>query len=218
MTIKPILFQGDMVRAIISGRKTQTRRVLGTRGKYNIFSESLGWSHDYVMDPGNKEWRDRCTPIAVGDVLYVRETMAAHWGKPCPGVGMTVTSASIKQSNGGFADATEDNPVQVYYRADMDDPPLSHLKWKPAIHAPRWSSRLTLEVTDVRWQRIREISDDDAIAEGISFGPHLAARDVFRDLWDRINGPRGYGWDVNPWVAAITFTTTQQNIDKVVTL
>src|SRR3546814_8799302 len=84
----------------------------------------------------------------------------------------------------------------------------------PARHMPRWASRLTLEVTDVRVQRVQEITADDAEAEGIGqaylgqraiYGQH-AATFYFHELWDSLNAKRGYGWDANPWIAALTFT------------
>jgi len=106
-------------------------------------------------------------------------------------------------------------------------------QWKPSIHMPRWASRLTLEVTEVRVQKVQEITDSDALAEGVyqiladdghplhraafdrsqTWGPdgpdreqkYAGARDAFAALWDSLNAKRGYGWDVNPWVWALTF-------------
>jgi len=91
--------------------------------------------------------------------------------------------------------------------------------WHPSIHMPRWASRLTLEVTGVRAERVQEISYDDARAEGINGGCGSCGRPepcgcpyplpdpprVFRGLWNSINAARGYGWDVNPWVWCVSF-------------
>ena len=85
---------------------------------------------------------------------------------------------------------------------------------------PRWASRLTLTVTDVRVQRVAEISREDCVAEGC---PGFVSHDMqdgempeeeFQDLWNTLNASRGFGWDTNPWVAAITFETEQRNIDR----
>jgi len=128
-------------------------------------------------------------------------------------------------------------PGEVYYYATaLDDGLLAdevaEIRWKPSIHMPRWASRVTLEVTDVRVQRLQEISQEDARAEGVATeewddwrenvtaigmpeGSYIETeRDLFRDLWDNINAKRGYGWDTNPWVIALTFVVHQMNIDE----
>lgn len=111
----------------------------------------------------------------------------------------------------------------VYYKATEEFPFL--YKWKPSIHMPRWASRITLEVTDVRVERVQDISEQDALAEGVdmetehgslciniedaSYSSNLvygsAIKTVFRKLWDSINLKRGYGWDINPWVWVVEF-------------
>jgi len=104
------------------------------------------------------------------------------------------------------------------YRADGENPDIPHdflwepFRWKHSIHMPRWASRLTLEVVDVRVERLQEIAEGDARAEGLSESdarwsdgfvePH---RDQFARFWDSLNAKRGYGWDVNPWVWVISF-------------
>lgn len=95
----------------------------------------------------------------------------------------------------------------------------------PAIFMPRWASRITLEVTEVRVQRLQEISEEDAIAEGISkeycdpIGKHSKAdwhiRNDYRDLWNSINSKRGYSWDSNPWVWCISFKVIKPQISEV---
>jgi hypothetical protein len=211
MADRPIIFSAPMVRALLDGRKTQTRRVLGNsgpgRGRSNIFSAQIGWSDSYVLDPGNANWRERDTPYAPGDRLWVREAWRfdAEWDD-CP----------PREFDG--ADA-------IHYEADGETRlhlwgnPFTPGRLRPPIHMPRWASRLTLLVTDVRVQRLQEISSADAIAEGCPPYANSATidcdtpnpRDDFKRLWNGIHGPDA--WDANPWVAAITFDVKHGNID-----
>ncbi|NDK37112.1 hypothetical protein, partial [Rhodovulum sulfidophilum] len=198
----PMIFNGDMVRAILDGRKTQTRRVM---------KPQLGdIAHAFQFMPG--QWRfighDGCRqhqvcriPYASGDRLWVRESFAVSgigWGK------------KPSQAIGG----------RVHYRADPDHGWHDYWgSWRPSIHMPRWASRLTLTVTDVRVQRVREISEADARSEGCPCQTDeelagMEARGWFRDLWDGICAERGLGWAGNPWVCALTFTVHHCNIDK----
>jgi hypothetical protein len=193
MPDKPILFSAAMIRALLDGRKTQTRRVLKPepyefRGEWWITDRVSG---DCQLDDWVNDRIGIGPRFAIGDRLWVREAHAF------------------------------DGPM-VRYCATDDVHELR--KKRPSIHMPRWASRLTLTVTDVRVQRVQEISEADAVAEGIipseepnemkweHYAPHGVA---FRTLWDSLNGPRGYGWDANPWVAAYTFTVARQNIDQV---
>ena len=196
MTDKPILFSAAMIRALLDGRKTQTRRVLCAADPSDDAEEGYrDFPLPYVAfgapvyenpEDGNV-YRFRRT-YAIGDRLWVREAHAF------------------------------DGPM-VRYCATDDVHELR--KKRPSIHMPRWASRLTLTVTDVRVQRVQEISEADALAEGICASdvqmyPELGtARHHFEDLWDSLNYARGYGWDANPWVAAYTFTVARQNIDQV---
>lgn len=227
MADRPIIFSAPMVRALLDGRKTQTRRVLGNsgpgRGRSNIFSAQIGWSDSYVLDPGNANWRERDTPYAPGDRLWVRE---------CWRTASAYDDLSPSQMGG-------EEPIR--YEADQTwqtwgwGRPHSTGRHRAARHMPRWASRLTLLVTDVRVQRLQEISDDDARAEGIEplksgrgyydptvshdqsrsivrFGQYYSlATHAFSALWDSIHGPDA--WDANPWVAAISFTVHRCNID-----
>jgi hypothetical protein len=200
MTDRPIIFSALMVRALLDGRKTQTRRVLGkTRGRVNIFNAEIAWADSYVMDPGNAEWRARYTPYAPGDRLYVREA---------------IDKASDRDG--------------VFYRADYEAQhgDATGLGWRPSIHMPRWASRLTLTVTEVRVQRLQEISAGDSIAEGVecetctAMGQSachgrgcFASIDAYRTLWNSLHGPDA--WDANPWVVALTFNVKRGNIDQI---
>lgn len=199
---RPILFSGPLVRAILEGRKTQTRRVA------KIKLDKHGFVEGELDDPA-----DHCPYGAPGDRLWVRET----WGvgtRPCP--------------RRGWVDGIE-------YRADVDyledeydvlplrvvDPPdgveLDSIRggWRPSIHMFRWASRIDLEVTGVRIERLQDITEEDAKAEGVTPFPYDPEGDCWTDgkhrtafnyLWGEINGwtwPKG--WDANPWVWVVEF-------------
>ena len=95
--------------------------------------------------------------------------------------------------------------TDVVYRADFDDETAKSIvegsgdRWRPSIYMPRWASRILLDVTDVRVERLQDISESDAMSEGV------ASLDEFKCLWDAINGKRGYSWDSNPWVWVVSF-------------
>lgn len=171
-----------MVRAILEGRKTQTRRIVkGTRW----LSEAI----DVLNIEGSPSWTDgtgwdscvRCPYGAPGDRLWVRETWA-DMGWPPTG-------------------------PQYAYRADPDSSDNDAQRWKPSIHMPRSASRITLEVLNVRVERLQDISEEDAKAEGVTLKGMSRydgeARDAFEALWCGINGAES--WDANPWVWVIGF-------------
>lgn len=200
MTDKPILFSGPMIRALLEGRKTQTRRVLKPQPveSFSTFSE--------YADAGIE--RRFLIPHAPGWRLWVRE---AHYltddGESEYAV-FAADEASVKEH---FTD------MQATMASHPSIDWSKHLRLRPSIHMPRWASRLTLIVTDVRVQRLQEISEADAIAEGMTF-PHgmewgCDPVDAFRTLWNSLNADRGFGWDANPWVSATTFTVHKCNID-----
>ena len=225
MTDRPIIFSAPMVRALLDGRKTQTRRVLGNsgpgRGRSNIFSAQIGWSDSYVLDPGNANWRDRDTPYAPGDRLWVREGgELLHDADDWNGVDRWHV-AGWRYADGTLKEFRDFGAPLSEWVGDC-----SPQKRSP-IFMPRWASRLTLLVTDVRVQRLQEISDRDALAEGVEGSPinEMHWKDYtdpkcwilgspkhgYRTLWNSIHGPDA--WDANPWVAAISFETRRCNID-----
>lgn len=211
---RPILFSGPMVRAILDGRKTQTRRVLGVQPleillprdsraasmqkATRVWNGSRVWFALTERDP-NRGCAFRCKYGEVGDRLWVRETWA--------------------QSADQLSDTTMD--TRLRYRADGEERARDNgaeLPWRPSIHMPRWASRLMLEVTGVSVERVQDITEADARAEGIERaadgywlnyaenGPTWQkARESFFTLWDSLNAARGHGWDVNPWVWVIQF-------------
>lgn len=204
----PILFSAAMVRAILreierpGTGKTQTRRVLDA-----WCEEPPAFVEDGVITAFDENYRPYRWPNtkAVGDRLWVREAWRAD----------------------DFA------PDTTIYRADAPGDVLTETKgiirWKPGIHMHRARSRLTLTVTDVRVQRLKEISEADAMAEGMIEHPdrlfsqhhdhsepsYGSAVTAFGVLWDSLNSDRGYGWDTNPWVSAYTFRPILGNIDQV---
>ena len=186
----PILFSVEMVRAIMEGRKTQTRRVI--KPQPNDIRESP-FVKSGIEDTHGYEIKRKYAP---GDKLWVRET----W--------MPFTENGVRSGMAIYR--ATDKPEQ-----DGDRP----LKWRPSIFMPRWASRITLEVVSVRVERVQDISEEDALSEGISFWkpkemdnrpfeenfwtnyPQFA----FQNLWDSINAKRGYSCDANPWVWVIEF-------------
>lgn len=204
MIDRPILFSGPMVRAILDGRKTQTRRVLKPQPviPFSTFSDHILDEPDTVIGPdgfsvikAGKERRIKI-PYAPGDRLWVREawrTVIAYEDLAPSEMG---GEEPIKyEANGAW---------ETHGWCDYGRPG----RYRQGMHMPRWASRLTLTVTDVRVQQVQEISDEDAIAEAV-----LEA-EAFRDLWDSLNAARGFGWDQNPWVVAISFSAESANIDQ----
>lgn len=220
MTDHPMLFSAPMVRALLDGTKTQTRRILKPQPK-DLLGVPSGCKTiaPYVTnDPDPNPdmayyWRGEggCwnssspikMPIATGDRIWVRETF-----KTTPDID------DMPPSQIGVRD-------RVWYMADGDSPKELG-KTRVSIHMPKWLSRITLNVTDVRVQRLRDICEMDVYTEGAMIsptGPRLGsevsardnARNQFRRLWNSINGPDA--WDANPWVVAYSFDVVKQNID-----
>lgn len=217
MTDRHINFRPYQVRAALDGRLSQTRRVLGNtgrgRGRWNIFNAEVAWSDSFVMDPGNSRWREKDNPYAPGDRLWVREAWAVS------GDFAAINSFDWAK----FHDPRRMFQENLRFRADADAYETAVQAWRYPIHMPRWASRLTLIVTDVQVQRLQEISEDDARAEGVlpdgfeGYRGHEGtigyptAIWAFRHIWNSIHGPDA--WDANPWVAAISFTVHRCNID-----
>ena len=182
-----------MVRALLDGTKTQTRRIVKAR--------DLEWMdvHQGLREPDNAERCPYGQPGAVvdsghrigGDRLYVREAWAA------PHAYDHLPPRLIPQD------------ARIHYAATED---RGGLLWRPSIHMPRWASRITLEITDVRVERLQSISTADALAEGVNVHPSHHGKpctslyspvQAYRDLWEQINGPGS--WDANPWVWVVSF-------------
>ena len=212
----PILFTGAMVRAILDGTKTQTRRVMKPQPK-----------HHNACNGGWLEYRGQHLSYPYGPHARHRDTrnsfIYARWSELCPlgqpGDTLWVREAWCEVDRDGwcYCDRPKDELITnlgyprrngVAYRANTDadaDRCRRELgyKWRPSIYMPRWASRIALPVANIRVQRVQDISEEDAMAEGIL--PFDRPRCEFRKLWDSINAKRGFGWEVNPWVWAITF-------------
>ena len=196
-TERPILFNGAMVRAILEGRKTQTRRVVknleGRPANSWTLHRAAGCADSWSSDSG---WMGRCPYGQPGDRLWVREAFREALG-------------------------FETEPLS-FCRYKASDPLADEHKWTPSIHMPRWASRILLEITAVRVERLQDISEADARAEGVTDGgclncgepepcacaqPAPDARDSFCRLWQSINGPGS--WADNPWVWIVEFKRVQ---------
>jgi hypothetical protein len=201
MTDRPILFSAPMIRARLDGRKTQTRRVL--KPPYGTL--------EYMPD---RTWRPICTKFFKGDRLWVKEAWRARlYNQAVPPRDIDPWATRLHFDADGTPPECDDGTNWDRLRA--------------SIHMPRWMSRLTLTVTDVRVQRLQDISEADAMAEGadpskrewagveefgLSSDP-FRYRKGFRDLWNSLHGPDA--WDANPWVCALTFTVHPRNIDQI---
>lgn len=211
---RPILFSGPMVRAILEGRKSQTRRIV----------KSSWWRCLDLDDNMDREIaRCECHYGRPGERLWVRETWkveAFSHQTPTSGPEKATYYLGYKADVGSIPrgkTVTFPNPVANAFQKNRGD-------WRPSIHLPRWASRITLEIVSVRVQRVQEISEEDAEAEGIDIvidqhrSPWCASsgsdgcacggksnREHFALLWDSINAKRGFGWEKNPWVWALTF-------------
>ena len=183
MRERPILFNSEMVKAILEGRKTQTRRVIKPQPE--------------DFDGDNILWKGRWKPLnvcpygQVGDRLWVKETWTPDifTGKP------------------------------LWYKANGIPDSLKNIRWKPSIFMPRWASRITLEITGLRVERLQEITEEDTIKEGIVMNnrpfegwywmPNIYSTTnpivAFEKLWDSLNAKREYSWEQNPWCWVLEF-------------
>lgn len=188
---RPILFNGPMVRAILDGRKTETRRVVEPQpdpvctdiAQWPSQRGSAWWSPGYLN--ADAEWDflpDIRCPYAPGDLLWVREAFNPHY--------FGMRSAAYRADWNGTA-------------ADVTTEP----RWTPSIHMPRWASRITLRVEEVRIERLQGIGEGGAQREGVDADLRRESRRAaFARLWDAINAGRGYSWASDPWVWVVRFS------------
>lgn len=188
---RPILFNAEMVQAILSGRKTQTRRIISEK-TLHLFdvAASAGECHPLELcdDRSQSYYLDFCPLGKPGDQLWVREAFAA---------GLCTESTLAYRA--------------THKTEDLEEGWGETIKWTPSIHMPRWASRINLLITGVRVERLNDISEQDARAEGVKAWRGLAEELVggklaFFELWDSIYGQKeGENWQANPWVWVINF-------------
>ncbi|HBS2860666.1 TPA: morphogenetic protein [Klebsiella variicola subsp. variicola] len=206
MKERGMIFNGEMVRAILDGRKTQTRRIMAPQPADDIERcifpnpEAIGWKSSLRHKHGSTT-AHFCHYGKPGDCIWVRETfqgplfdydlMDSYCKDPTP---FEKPEFCVYKADGV--------PAPEFYDADDE----LHCCWRPSIHMPRWASRILLEITNVRVERLKSISDSDAIREGcitanMKSGDCVA--DVFARLWASIYGAES--WNANPWVWVIEF-------------
>lgn len=217
---RPILFSAPMIRAILAGKKLQTRRVVKPQppewcriAGWTCFTPkgSISFSGSHPTDGPAEKWI-KCPWFTAGETLHlwVKENFFVDHGDFDKG-------GPLPKERPDWADD------MLHYCADGDCcaqipecacDEVGKPKIRPSIHMPRWASRITLEVTSVRAERVQAITEKDADAEGfpsvilhgaIEFAGGMSARASFAELWDQLNAARGFSWASNPWVFVVSF-------------
>jgi hypothetical protein len=211
----PMIFSGPMVRAILEGRKTQTRRVIKPQ-PVHIRNGWWEWGYKYgapkASAPRTAHWHadtwqqqqgtapiDEFAPFQSGDILWVRET----WG-----LTEDIDGRRVVEYKAGGSRLVGPGPCIQ----DGKHRCLAVHPWRPSTRMPKWACRLRLRITDVRAQRLQDISEADAYAEAAPWiscdtysAMHEHPREDFQVAWEKLNRKRGYGWGRNPWVWVIGF-------------
>ena len=218
MKERGIIFSAPMVRAILAGRKTMTRRIVSHvagLGKVTCFDGSETTGYDFALRDRRDMWHEfredellaRCPYGPTGSPLWVREAFL-----PCTHPKVVKTNAATYAC---FFDGSQKFKSGEYFQ-DSKDPSAcvwpSNARWKPSIHMPRWASRITLQVEAVRVERLQDITVADALAEGV--GDFATANNLggywttaFARLWEKINGEGS--WDANPFVWCVSFSVVK---------
>ncbi len=207
---RPILFSGPMVRAILEGRKTQTRRIVKRQGdmEFDLHDPHFGpyWEAYISGEAEGEETRVRCPYGKPSDRLWVRETHRYWWPN--------WTDPGVLPCRCRYAadDSVIELPVEWEEGSQFSTPADVGLdaepkKWRPSIYTPRWASRITLEINDVRVEKLQSITPADAIAEGCPGGV-----DQYWALWDSIHGAGS--WNINPFVWVVDFRSEPPTFPK----
>lgn len=200
----------ESVRGILDDKKTQTRRIVKPQPIWH--PKRRFWALDQIVKGHSFTWEEGLIPNApikycpygkIGDRLWVRETWTPWRGILCPCSGYC-------------------NCDKYLYKADPDtdfankcERPNERIRWKPSIFMPHIVSRILLEITDIRVERVQDIILDEIKAEGIKIQDLqdlTLARERFINLWNSINAKRGYGWNINPWIWVIVFKVLKKEV------
>lgn len=202
---KPILFNTDMVRAILDGRKTVTRRRPSKRieDKWFDYAEWIA----AVKTPGStslaeKEFYEEYPPYHPGDILYVRETWNISNMWSCGNKVTFIYRGDKSEEDSAMTISVSDDAFDKYGEMMYSNMP----EWRPSIHMPKEAARIFLKVKDVRVERLQDIDDDQAVKEGCN--DYSSTAFGFCYLWDstiKKSDFDRYGWDANPWVWVIEF-------------
>lgn len=203
----PIIFCTDMVRAILDDRKSKTRRL---DGLYEINKEPNNWEEPFRNKvTGLWEFCHKIDNYVIevkskyqeGDLLWVRESY--HLNSVQDDYAAIVYATSDKHE---YRSLNGDDLAQAL-RIMHNDNARFFTGYHPSIHMPRWAARIFREVTNVKVERLQDISRDDCWAEGMEFGVGAVYQGIvqFRNLWDSLNTKRGFGWEANPYVWVYTF-------------
>lgn len=248
MKERPIIFSGESVRAIQDGRKTMTRRVVKPRYRddesgFNVCScpaTNEVWVEKADEEGGDFEEGTRFVPCPygqVGDRLWVKEVWRDRFGTAYAnyGTGNAYPIDDIREvdyksgGNGYFIGGC------IFRDDELSAKWAEWSKWKSPLFMPRWASRILLEITDIRVERVQDVSEEDAIAEGIEFDSGWeeecgegyttgegwmnyktqdfsceSAKESYHTIWDSLNAKRGYPWESNPWVWVVSFKVVQK--------
>lgn len=202
---RPIIFSGPMVRAILDGKKTQTRRIVKPQPTQRMIEV------DFTLNKSSRKWSDlqslwTCPYGRAGDRLWVRETYCqkAEDGYPVFNREGNLDQSCYHYRADGYHVVKADGDGGIEFTKDGREAS----PWKPSIFMPRHASRITLEVTAVRVERLQEITEADAQLEGFAQTNTTLARSEFIRLWKVINGAAS--WDANPWAWVVSFKRVNQ--------
>lgn len=205
---RPILFNGEMVRAVLEGRKTQTRRIMKVQPDWKDARLSR------IVDSTDRKIVNKLHWVVMKDQHTIDTQRSSNAYFTCP-FGYVSDRLWVRETFSQWDDGS------VFRASNPECDGVT--KWTPSIHMPRWASRITLEITDIRVERLNDISEEDAAAEGcrpywdknnpiwdgkLELRPIKGASDAFQNLWESINGEGS--WEANPWVWVIEFKRVEQ--------